>query len=87
MPRFYFDVDDGQLLARDDQGSDLPDLAAAERQASEALGDIAHDVLRSGTAMGTIAVSIRNSTGEELLVVSLTYASSGPDPHQRANAI
>jgi hypothetical protein len=36
MPRYFFDIRDGNELHRDEEGLDFPDLATAEREAAEA---------------------------------------------------
>jgi hypothetical protein len=71
MPRFYFDIDDGAALMRDSQGSDLIDIAAAEREATETLVQLAGDVFRS-KPQGELAMAIRDETGIALRSVRLT---------------
>ena len=79
MPRFYFDVDDGRMIVEDDEGSDLPDLPAAEAEARQALGDLARDILRVSTPAPILSINIRDHLGKQLLSVSLTY-SVAPAP-------
>jgi hypothetical protein len=73
MPRYYFDVHDGRILAEDEQGSELPDLTAAEQEATRAMADLAHDVLRNGSAPHEMSISVRDDEGRHVLSVSLIY--------------
>jgi hypothetical protein len=40
MPLFYFNIRDGETLDRDDEGRDLPDVAAARFEARQSARDI-----------------------------------------------
>lgn len=48
MPRYFFDIDDGERRDRDNTGQELHDLAAARDAAIGILPDIARDVLPDG---------------------------------------
>ena len=43
MPRYYFDIRDGDELIPDEEGMDLPDLKAAEIEAAHSLLGMAKD--------------------------------------------
>jgi hypothetical protein len=58
VPQFYFDVDDGDHVTRDEDGLVLADLATACREAVKALPDVAHDVLPDG-AERLMSASVR----------------------------
>jgi hypothetical protein len=61
MPRFYFDVrHDGKVIA-DTEGEDLPDTAAAKREASIAALHLAKEIL-SGLR-STLIVEARDELG------------------------
>ena len=62
MPRYFFDIDDGERQDRDDVGQDLPDLKAARDAAIEVLPDIARDVLPDGDRRD-ITSSVRTDHG------------------------
>jgi hypothetical protein len=47
MPLYFFDTRDGDMLVPDDDGAELPDLAAAKAVASASLAELARDVLPS----------------------------------------
>jgi hypothetical protein len=44
MPRYFFDTRDGDLFMEDDEGAELPDVAAAKAVASVSLAELARDV-------------------------------------------
>ena len=48
MARFYFHIQDGDKLVQDPEGSDLPDVEAAKREALLAARDILSDAIKAG---------------------------------------
>jgi hypothetical protein len=72
MPRYYFDIDDGEDSYVDNIGVDLPDMDAAIREARRALADMMRDALREAKSDG-ISVRIRDGAeGPVRLEVTLT---------------
>jgi hypothetical protein len=70
MPRYYFDVEDGQGVHTDDVGLDLPNMDAAIVEARRALADMTRETLM---ADGALSIVIRDGLeGPVNLVVSLT---------------
>jgi hypothetical protein len=59
MPRYYFDVDDGETLTCDDEGLDLDDMEEARREAVRTLPEVAKDALPDGNER-TFAVTVRD---------------------------
>jgi hypothetical protein len=59
MPRFYFDIREDPLFIPDDEGTEFPDLDAAEREAAEAAAQIGRDRLPYGDAHD-ITLEVRN---------------------------
>lgn len=58
MPRYFFDIFNGETDTVDLKGQEMPDDAAARGLALQTLADIAHsDILRGGEAR--IAVRVR----------------------------
>ena len=49
MPRYYFDVHEGDHEAVDEDGLDCPNIEAAQREAFLALSDIARMEARSSS--------------------------------------
>ena len=72
MPRFYFDSRDGERLVRDEDGLDLPDLAAAREEASRALGEIIKDILPDGDER-VIAIAARGENRRLLFTATITF--------------
>lgn len=70
--RYYFDVDDGVDLSRDEAGIDLPDDAAAKLQATIALTEIARDSLPSDGNERYLTIYVRTDEGP-VFDVSLDY--------------
>ena len=48
MPRYFFDIADGDKSGHDDEGLNFPDIKAARAGALQALGEIARDELPDG---------------------------------------
>jgi hypothetical protein len=48
MPRFFFDIHDGENFMPDRQGADLEDLEAAKDEAKKALPDLVRDARLDG---------------------------------------
>ena len=65
MPRYFFDTDDGDLGIRDDEGYELPDDAAARREAMSALPDMARDKLPDGDRR-TFSAVVKDATGRAI---------------------
>jgi hypothetical protein len=71
MPYFYFDVRENDSFVRDDDGTSLPDVATAQREAADAAVEIAQDSLpeRGG---GSVTLEVRDESGEQVLSVTVT---------------
>ena len=71
MGRFYFHLRSGDRLIADQEGSDLPDVAAARLEALAAARYILADAIRSGSENIPEAFVIADSEGRELDIVPL----------------
>ena len=72
MPRYYFHIfanDDCRLA--DDEGCDLPDDAAALREAISSAHDMASEAARSGR-VGDKRIEVTNEAGDLLRTVAVT---------------
>ena len=69
MSRFYFHIRVGDQVVRDQEGSDLPDPAAAREEALAAARQILADAIRSGSEATPEAFVIADSEGRELETV------------------
>ncbi len=71
MPRFFFDINDGERQDHDDVGQDLPDLEAARKAAINDLPDIARDVLPDGDRRDFVSV-VRTESDEVVFRAKLS---------------
>ncbi len=65
MPRYYFDLRDGEAFFDDDEGVDLLDVESAQVEAAEFLADSVKDLYsRESNPLGHfMAVKVRSSEG------------------------
>lgn len=63
MPVFYFDLRDGEVFVKDNEGLDLPDIEAAQIEAAEFLADAITDIwMRPARSTGySMSMEVRNS--------------------------
>ena len=62
MPRFYFDIRDGDSLAVDEEGLDLTGQRAAEMEALLSLADIVRE-LETFASVDSLAIEVRDERG------------------------
>ena len=74
MPRFFFDVND-DIHVIDDVGIELPDLDAAKAEATRTLAEIAGELLPNDGTRKTLAINVRNESGQVVLKTSLNYVA------------
>lgn len=65
MSRFFFDTHLDETIAIDEEGTTLPDAAAAEREGREAASDIAQELFRNGRTQ-SVTVSVRDEAGARI---------------------
>ena len=71
MPRYYFDLLDGDILAVDEEGLELPDSQAARAEADKSLADMARDALHASAASPGkrgMAIEVRDARGPVMQV-------------------
>ncbi len=71
MPRFYFDVLDGDSFSRDDEGLLLGSLNAAEDEAIRAAAEIGRDSLPKRLSP-ELCVRVRDEHGHPVLSVAVS---------------
>ena len=71
MPRFYFDVLDGDSFIRDDTGFQLVSLDVAEDEAIRAAAEIGRDGLPKRLS-SELCVRVRDQHGQTVLTVAIT---------------
>jgi hypothetical protein len=63
MPRYFFDTYDGRFDLIDEEGHELPDRAAARREATRALAEMAADGLSQARSR-IFRLQIRDGSGQ-----------------------
>jgi hypothetical protein len=74
MGRFYFHVYNRIGLTRDEEGSELPDLAAAREKARDGIRSILSEEVRHGSLDLRGRLEIANAASEVLAVVPFREA-------------
>ena len=77
MTRYYLDLRDGDGLAIDEEGLEMPDLAAAREEAAHALADMVHDSI-TGQNLDQIAIEVRDDNWR-VLDVAIAWRLRRPD--------
>jgi|EndMetStandDraft_7_1072992.scaffolds.fasta_scaffold188306_3 hypothetical protein len=77
MTRYYFDLRDGDIFIEDAEGLDLLDIAEAQIEAAEFLGDMVKDIsMREAKPAGyPMSVEVRQAN-EIVLVLGFTFPKS-----------
>jgi hypothetical protein len=83
MPRFYFDLREGAIFAPDDEGQELADIGAAEREAAETAAEIGRDLLPRGTHRSVI-IEVRNEHSQRVVTAMVTLSVDRVDPEPAA---
>ena len=73
MPRYFTDTTNGTLYARDEEGSDFPDLEAARQEAVSALSEVARFCLQRGDSK-SVVVKVRDEEGTVRFQAALTLS-------------
>ena len=71
MPRYYFHFRSAQDIAKDDQGTDLPDLEAAHAAALASARELVADAIKAGYDDIPESILITDEVGKELASVPL----------------
>jgi hypothetical protein len=81
MPRFYFDIDDGERRSRDNEGTELAGPEDARREAIGVLPDIAREELPDGNRR-TFACRVRDESDTVIFLATLSLEAEwiGPPP-------
>ena len=73
MPKFYFDVFDGEQTLSDEEGTELADHHAARDEATKALTEMAGDYIPGDGLHREMAIYVRDETGSKIMDVSLNF--------------
>jgi len=65
MPRYYFDIRDGEEFVEDEEGIEFEGIAEAQLEAAATLADISKEFpLRSPQPLGfSLSIEVRDSNG------------------------
>ena len=74
MPRFFFDIDDGEHRLQDDDGVELADDQEARMKAISVLPDIAREVLPDGDRRIFVS-KVRDATGRTIFMATLSFVA------------
>lgn len=75
MPRYFFNIVEGNSSAIDPDGADLPDVAAARREAVLSVRAIVGDDLRSGGSFtADRRIEVTDESGKVVFSLSFTDA-------------
>jgi hypothetical protein len=77
MPRFFFDIHDGENFTPDRQGLDLADLKAAKAEAKKALPDIMKDEMPERDRRD-FTVDVKDVAGAIVWRVTLSLTIESP---------
>jgi hypothetical protein len=68
VPRYYFDIREGDKFAPDEEGLELSSIQAVQGEAARSLADMARDAVRSPDdgAAHQMAIEVRDDNGPVL---------------------
>jgi hypothetical protein len=75
VPRYYFDINDGELQ-RDEEGLECADLEAAREKVIASLQDVAGLISPSDGDNQAISVAVRGEDGSLVYEATLTFTGS-----------
>ncbi len=73
MPRFFFDLlsDSGEVIERDQNGGEFPDLERAVKDAEAGLGDMVSEAIVGGEEVVFAAIVIRDAENRTVEILRL----------------
>jgi hypothetical protein len=82
MRSYFFDIDDGEELLRDDIGTLLADDDAARDAATRTVGELAKDHVVGIERHKTLTMWVRNDAGETLMLLAMSLTVLPVKPSQ-----
>ena len=79
MPRFYFDVREGEKFIADEEGLTFDSLETAEREAATAAAEIGRDHLPKGDSR-EVTVEVSNEHRQRVLTVTVSMETHRVNP-------
>ncbi len=83
MPRYFFEIVNCDGITQDDEGQELPDVAAVRRHAVAAVRSIISDEIRRGRIDLRGRIRVTRESGETALILPYAEAvevRTGPPP-------
>jgi hypothetical protein len=71
MTRYFFHIRNGEELVKDDEGTDLPDVSAARREAALSAQALILEAAPSSEPLDHVAIEIWDDTGAVIEVVQV----------------
>jgi hypothetical protein len=71
MTKYFFDLRSGNILSRDEEGFDLPDLQEVHCEAVGALVDAVEEVVTIGQSEQRFSIEVRDELGPVLEVTAV----------------
>jgi hypothetical protein len=84
MPRFFFDIHDGETFTPDREGLELEGLEAAKEEAKKTLSDIVRDEMPDGDRRD-FTVDVKNAAGRIVWRVTLSLVVESPSQSSTVN--
>lgn len=78
MPRYYFDIDDGELHC-DEEGFECENFEAARDRVIASLPDLAELIISEVGDDQVVTVAVRDEQGNRIYTGTLTFAGSRLD--------
>lgn len=78
MPRYFIDLRDQNGMARDDEGSDFPNLEDALTEAKDSARDVARHLIEQRTPLGEACVEVRDTNGQVVAVLTVAEVLEHP---------
>ncbi|MEZ0167117.1 hypothetical protein [Microvirga sp. TS319] len=69
MARYYFDIHDGMLFVRDDEGTEFKDLDTALRGAVQSAGELGRNKQAKGDT-GDVVITVRDEENQRIFTVT-----------------
>jgi len=82
MPRFYFDIREDGTSIEDEEGIDLADVNAAQKEAVKSVAEIGHAVLPE-TGLRSVSIDVRDRNGDHVLSATLTLDVTHAGDHSQ----
>jgi hypothetical protein len=75
MPRYFFDLKDGEELICDEEGLELNSIQAAQAEAAKSLADMVRDVVQHAPPLNThhMAIEVRDDAGCPVMQVKFHF--------------